>query len=274
LSDPHIAAHEVLAAQYWSNPIVRDEVTALAKRGQDKAVELAGAFIVAARANDAALWETLHSRAMQGIRVAEACLRDWPEPRGVAFFERAFAPDAKRLGVPLLGNAFSFFLWCGVGQGFEYLTHRLGDPVAVPSQPCPIRRGRLEIGSELCSAVTMHHLQPREEWPEYIAACLRGERVLGEEEAAWEGLRFLTVCKDPRTPMVLERLVQAVGAYDPEDVVPALTAAPGPDALAVALALREHCRVRKATAGGRRLDALESLDAMVQDAAAQLGRWG
>jgi hypothetical protein len=273
LSDQRIVAHEALAAQYWSNPVVREEVTAVGKRGQDKTVELAVSFSVVVRANDAALWETLHARAMQGVRVAEAYLRNWPEPRGVTFFERAFAPDAERLGVPLLGNAFLFFLSCGVGQGFEYLTHRLGDPLAVPSQPCPIRRGRIEIGSELHSAVTMHDLKPREDWPEYIAACLRGERVLGQEAAAWEGLRFLTACKDPRTPIVLQRLVQTVGAYDPEDVVPALTAAPGPDALAVALALREHCRERKATAGGRRLEALEWLEAMLQDAAAQLGRW-
>jgi hypothetical protein len=271
LRDQRYSAMDRLAAQYWGNSVVREAVATTARDAADFTVESGVAFTIAAMVRDSALWPVLASRA-ETNRAAEAALRRWPDSRGFALFARALEQSAaNRLGPPLLDNSLMFFILCGADQGYDYLTSKLGDPFGVPAQAGSIRLGRLALGGSLLSAVEHYGITPRHEWAEYVAACLLAEPI-GENDDIMtsDAVRFLHQRRDPRTPIVMERLITS-GAVEDEMVVPALTVVPTRDARAAADRLAQWLSIELFRARGERAARLHALSVLVEEAAGVLG---
>jgi hypothetical protein len=271
VKDQRGRTRQELVAQYWNNNVVREFVSTVVKGAPDSSPEFTVGAIVAAGARDASLWPDVLARAKCGNRVAESCLRRWPDPRGAEFFAQALAPEAKSfLGPPLLSNAIMHFVLCGAGQGLDYLTARLGHPFAAAATHEPVRRARLMVGYAIFGEMDVYDFQPRNEWLEYVAACLLAEPI-AEDETTWasRGLRLLTRLTDARCPVVVWRLIRD-DVHDEEDVVPALTAVRSDDAREATQWLLEQTRRTSGGAKGERAIAARRMENLLQQAASQL----
>lgn len=263
---------DVLAAEYGCNPHVRRAVEESLASASNDSQELTNACLVAEMVMDPHLWEPLAARAREGHRVAEACLRDIADERGVAYFRAALEPAADvPLGCPLLGNALHFFIANCIDQGLDCLGASLGNPLTTKARTQAAKYGRLEIGRVLRYLEEIEETPVREEWCEYVAACLLTERFVPEE--GWstsDGLALLRAHKDPRTPVVMHRLIRD-HMYDEEDVVPSLTVVTSGEAQnATRQLLAETIRARR-RAQGDEANRLEWLEELLRSAASELG---
>lgn len=194
--------------------------------------ELANAYDVASKAGDEDLWHVVARRAVARDALAEYNLREWPSTAGIAFFCGALSDTATGKATPLLENALFFFLLCMTDQGLGFLSSALGDPFVAPARGKVPRIARLSLGDALLNAEEFHDLKLDSRWASYIAASLIVDATKRTEREVWLASRavlLLRRAKDPRTPVVMGRLIER-DVFEPEDVFDALTCAPGDEA--------------------------------------------
>jgi hypothetical protein len=264
--------YDPLASQYADNLNVRRAVVEALAVAPDGSEELTNACLIAARVADPSLWEGLAYRAKRANPVAEACLREISDERGVVYFTAAFRPEADApLGSPLLRSALGFFFKNCIDQGLDYITTALGHPFFEPTRTNAQRWGRLIVGEALQSGQAFRGLDVRSEWCDYVAACLLVEKFPKDE--AWmasKAIELLLAYRDPRTPIVMHRLIRDK-IYDEDDVVPALTVFRNQDAARTTRALLAETCAARARARGEEADRLEYLEELLRRAADELG---
>lgn len=257
--------YEELAARYANSTEIRNVVRAAIEGAPEASRAFTNACIAMARVCDPALWPSLAARATTNF-VAEACLRDIPDARGVEFFGRAFDPNAPLpMGRPLLGNALAFHVLCCSEQGIFELSTRFGKPFLEKAPDELTRYARLLIGEVHQSAFDAQDFETSAGWREYIAAALLVEKINKDE--AWIASMGLTVLRrylDPRTPIVTSRLIRDRVCAS-EDVVPGLTSVKTRDAMRETLALLADTKEARKSAKGARGEELEQLEALLEE---------
>lgn len=210
LHDP--LGYKKLAGEYWNSSRVRETIRECVERAPSRSVELTNACLTSTLARDKTLWNAVATRAREPDNLAESCLRDWPDERGVSFFKDGLL-NATR---PLIGNAFLFFLTCCSNHGIELISGLLGDPFA--SKPPTERAGTARLQA-LKAAADFYAQTGRDvdnTWREFAAASLLVSSAC--ERDLWlfhKGLEVLRRAGDARVQAIVTKLEMA-GLSEPD----------------------------------------------------------
>jgi len=181
-------SHEVLAAHYWANRGLQTQISAAISGARDYSVELANACLVASRVRDPKLWEPVAMRAKSSNNAAEACLRDWPDARGIDFFSAGLVTS----GRPLLGNSLLFFLYCCPDTGLGCVSRLLGHPFLNPTDSVRAKEARGQFLKVLEDFYQLTGADAGKEWMEYGAASLLVSTLTRQDDwIAEKGLAVL-----------------------------------------------------------------------------------
>jgi hypothetical protein len=199
-------AYIELSARYWTEDIVKRLVSDSIATAPAYATQLANACLVASTVQDAAIWTIVASRAREPNDAAEACLRDWPDERGLEFFRQGLVNDRR----PLIGNSLLFFLTCYPISGLAIVSGVLGNPFVERSEIGRVAKARRLMLKVLEDFYQSTSRDADSAWREYAAATfLVSTLEEGEDWIAQKSMEVLRRTGDVRGRVVRAMLVNA-----------------------------------------------------------------